>query len=486
MEGNNVLSEDWAEDFFQSRPTDGRFECVKLQKFYPIESLTNASVITFILPRFMGPNIYLPSRMLLKVAVQLKIKGADAIPAANKVAPINNTFHSLFKSCRVWVGETLLTKNGENYPFKSYMIDFLSMDSNAKFSWMRAQMWHQDTFGHTLATQTDPNVNAGFKSRMHRFQTQDQSAYVTHSIPLMGRLHSDLASLHKGLCPGIGMRLELGLSSDDFLIQVPSTGTSKYELKITDAVLLCPVGQLSLEMFRKIEHKLESKNIKMYLKRTEVTNKNIPANSQLFVDQLFAGAPLPAKMVITVLPTASYVGTQHTNPFFFGRAFARTKPGPGVQVPRTSDSSRRGSLLSFASTSGPDGLQDCADESFIEKVQVTLNGEDLDGLEAGSATCTEDIANFVRLHYFMGFMESRTGNAVTYEEFMNGFFFLYYDLSTNGQASDEYEIPAVRQGNLRIQMNFSATHPQELTLLIFAEYPTLLQVDKYKQLSMSY
>ncbi len=421
------MSEDWAEDFFQSRPTDARFECVKLQKFFPVESLTNARLITFVLPRFMGPNIYLPSRMLLKVEVQLKMKGADTIPIANKVAPVNNTFHSLFKSCRIWVGETLLTKSGENYPFKSYMIDYLSMDSNAKFSWMRAQMWHQDTFGHTVATQTNPSTNAGFKSRMHRFQTLDQSAYVTHSIPLMGRLHSDLASLHKGLCPGLGMRVELALSSDDFLIQIPESDTNKYELKITDAVLFCPVGQLSSEMFRKIEHKLQTKNIKMYLKRTEVTNKNIPANSQIFVDQLFPGAPLPSKMVLTVLPTASFVGTQHSNPFFFGRIFSqsRTMHGAGVQgVSRsTAGSSRRGSLLSFASNTGPDGLQDCDDESFIEKVQVTLNGEDLDGLEGGPATCTEDIANFVRLQYFMGFMETRTGNAVTYEEFMNGFFF---------------------------------------------------------------
>ncbi len=463
VEGNSILSKNWADDFFSVRPTDWRFDCVKMQSFSPVESLSHARKVTFILPRFLGPNMYLPDRMLLKIEVALSLEGADRIPNAKKVAPINDSFHAIFKTCRIWLGETAITKNGENYPYKSYMIDFLSMDANAKFSWMRGQMWHQDTFGHTLENQTDLNINAGFKSRMHRFKNEDQTNYVTHSIPLMGRLHSDLGSTNSALCPGLGMKVELVFSSNEFVIQVPESDSGKYKLTITDANLFCPVAQVSADMFRKIEKNLEEKNMRMYLRRTEVTNKNIPANTELFVSQLFPGAPLPSKMVLGIVPTASFVGTYHTNPFFFPRNFSFSESVPG-----------------------PSGNVTVTHRTFIERVAVTLNGESLDGLDSGITNSSEDMVNFIRLHYYMGFMQSRTGNAVTYEEFCNGFYFLYYDLSTGGQAINAFVIPAVRQGNLQIQINFAKAYPKELTLVIFAEYPTLVEVNKYRQIIMSY
>ncbi len=461
VESNSVISKNWADDFFSIRPTDWRFDCVKMQSFIPVESLSHARQMTFLLPRFLGPNMYIPDRMLLKLQVALTLEGAERIPNAKKVAPINDCFHAIFKSCRIWLGETLLTKNGDNYPFKSYMIDFLSMDSNAKFSWMRGQMWHQDTFGHSLSNQTDLSINAGFKSRMHRFKNEDQTNYVTHSIPLMGRLHTDLGSANAALCPGLGMKVELVFAPQEFVIQVPEADSGKYKLTVTDATLFCPVAQVSADMFRKIEKNLEEKNMRMYIRKTEVTNKNIPANTELFVSQLFPGGPLPSKMVLAVLPTASFVGTYHTNPFYFARNFTHTEqvPGSGQTVTHT---------------------------TFIEKVQVTLNGESLDGLDSGITSSSEDMVNFIRLHYYMGFMQSRTGNAVTYQEFCHGFYFLYYDLSTGAQANNAWVVPAVRQGNLQIQINFAKAFPKELTLVIFAEYPSLIEINKLRQISMSY
>ncbi len=277
----------------------------------------------------------------------------------------------------------------------------------------------------------------------------------------MGRLHTDLGSSQAGLCPGLGLKVELVFSSNEFLIQVPESDTSKYKLTVTDATLFCPVAQIAADMFRRIEKTLEEKNMRMYLRRTEVTNKSIPANSELFVSQLFPGATLPSKMVLTILPTTSFVGTFHSNPFYFPRNFEFSE-----KVPGSSD------VITH--------------KTFIEKVQVTLNGESLDGLDSGITTSSQDMVNFIRLHYYMGFMQSRTGNAITYQEFLHGFHFLYYDLSTGGQATNAFVVPSVRQGNLQIQINFSKAFPKEFTLVIFAEYPTLVEVNKFRQITMSY
>ena len=69
---------------------------------------------------------------------------------------------------------------------------------------------------------------------------------------------------------------------------------------------------------------------------------------------------------------------------------------------------------------------------------------------------------------------------------MNGFFFAYYDLSTSAQSNMDFIIPAVRQGNLHIEVKFSKGTPHEITMLLFAEYPTLIKVDKHRQIRMSY
>ncbi len=250
-------------------------------------------------------------------------------------------------------------------------------------------------------------------------------------------------------------------------------------------------------MFRKLEHKLKSEHAKIFLERSEVTNKIIPKGQNIFVDQLFSGAPLPSRLVIGFVATTSYLGSQTTNPYFFQRKFKKPTPPPPPPGPGAALESPPTSSWRIPTMSRPSGQVSVAEEAFeivggasdfvfIEKVSVTLNGEQVDGLEEGVATLTSDTANFLRLHLLLGFLTSTTGNNLTFTEFHNGFFFLVYDLTTSSNAAAEYVIPAIRQGNLQIQVTFSEPLPFELTMLVFAEYPTLVQITHNRQIRMSY
>ncbi len=496
IEADSVLAENYLEGFFQRRPTDRRYESTKLHTFYPVESLTNASQVTFVLPRFLGPMAYVPSGLLLKLNIQLAMLSASGqrvnIPAAKKVAPINNTLHSIFKSCRVYLGETLISKNSDNYPYKSYIIDLFSYDGAAKFSWLEGQMFYQDNFGKTIASQTALG-NSGFSTRMNLFKNEAQTAYHQGTVTVMGRLHTDLNSSDAPLIPGLGLKIELTFSSSDFLIQIPTTDTAKYKLTVQNALLQCPVAHLSDTLFRNLELKLKKEDATLYIMRTEVTNKSIPKSS-IFTDRLFAGATLPSKLILTIIPTENYIGTQKTNPFYFARKY---KVGNREEEDLDGNSSSD-SFVTVASGSGvrtvppaedprrEEQLEGDDDYCFFEKFTLTLNGESVDGFNTDLASSREDIVNFVRLHYFMGFMQSRTGNNFTYEEFLDGFFFMYYDLSTSSHSNLDFVVPSVRQGNLQLQINFSKTTTKDLTLLMFAEYPTLIKINEARQVSMSY
>jgi hypothetical protein len=135
------------QSFFQVRPTDRRFEAVRWMQFYPVNSLSGANQIQFVLPRYTGPNTYVCNSMLIEVGLKLTQADGTAIPKAKSVAPINNIVNSIFKTCRVYVGETLISRCSENYHIKSFIIDLLSYDGEAKFSWLMPQGWHLDTPG---------------------------------------------------------------------------------------------------------------------------------------------------------------------------------------------------------------------------------------------------------------------------------------------------------------------------------------------------
>ncbi len=434
----------------------------------------------------------------MKIVMLTAAGKATNIPATKMVAPINNTLHSLFKTCRVWLGETLISQNSDNYQYKSYFIDLLTYDGAAKFSWLEGQMYYQDNFGKTLASQTAVG-NSGFATRMNLFKNEAQTAYHQGKVSAMGRLHTDLNSSECALIPGIGLRIELTFSSSDFLIQVPAADKNRYKLIIEKAQVLCPVAQLSDDVFRKLELKLAKEAASLYINRVEVTNKTIQPCA-IFTDRLFAGAPLPSKLIFALVATENYIGTQTSNPFYFPRKYKMPvppppppgPPGAGEEPPSQTTSSGR--FFSFPFNSGieedeenrVENLEGDKDYSYVQRFNLTLNGENVDGFNTDLASSREDIENFLRLHYFMGFSHSRTGNNFTYEEFLDGFFFVYYDLSTCGMSNIDFVVPSVRQGNLQLQIDFSQTMPKELTLLIYAEYPTLIKIDKNRQVSMSY
>ena len=413
-----------------------------------------------------------------------------------QIAPANNILHTLFSSCRIWLGETLITMAPDKYAHRSYFIDLLSFDSMAKYSWLESQGWYQDVFGSTLANQT--SHNSGFSNRRGRFLIDPKvptSKFAEDGAIFMGRLHTDFVAAKCGLIPGLGMRIVLGYSPSSFVLQKTKTDTATYKILIENATLFCPVATLSADVFRRLEHKLKTEDAKLFLERSEMTNKIIPKGQNIFVDQLFSGAPLPSRIVIGFVATTNFLGTETTNPYFFQRKFRKPTPppppppGPGA-VPSTSSwiPSR---ARTRASATAEDEFEEIVagdddDYVFIEKVSVTLNGEQIDGLEEGVATLISDTPNFLRLHLLLGFLTSTTGNNLTFSEFHNGFFFLVYDLTTSSNAAAEYVIPAIRQGNLQIQVTFSGPLPFELTMLIFAEYPTLIKISQTRQIRISY
>jgi len=59
------------------------------------------------------------------------------------------------------------------------------------------------------------------------------------------------------------------------------------------------------------------------------------------------------------------------------------------------------------------------------------------------------------MSYFTGQLNSLVSNGISYNDFRKGYFFAVYDLSTSGRgAGNNFIIPAVRVGHLRLRKEY--------------------------------
>ena len=85
--------------------------------------------------------------------------------------------------------------------------------------------------------------------------------------------------------------------------------------------------------------------------------------------------------------------------------------------------------------------------------------------------------------------DSLNSNNISYEGFLDGYHILGYDLTTSGDAGGTpFVNPNVRVGDLRVKIDFDKVIPPELDLqlIIFAEFNSMIQLNKDGSLTSSF
>ncbi len=413
--------------------------------------------------------MYLLYDLILRVDVTLTQADGEQIDAAALVGPSNLVLHTLFSECRLYLEDILLNEVNENYGYKSFISSLLTLDSNAKYSWLQAAGFFHDT----AKAIDDLDANNGFDSRRDLFLENNE--YSMAPVTFVGRILHELVSSQAGIIPGIAVRLELTLQNQDFII-MSNDNSEKYKLTIVKATVLCPVAQLRPELFRTIQRHLREKPVKMYYQKVQVTTKVIPANSQTFVtDSLFTSTDLPSRVVFAFVPTSTYLGNASKSPYNFQRIWSWQVEKVRERVEKNLVG--QGKNVSVRETT--------TKTVFLEKVTLSLNGKPVDGFD-GRASKNDDTLMFMRLNNVLGYAKTRTGNNLTRVDFHNGYFFAAFDLTTSANSGMNFLVPSVRLGNLRLNLEFSQTIEEEMTIIVYAEFPSLLTIDQYRRIRMTF
>lgn len=92
---------------------------------------------------------------------------------------------------------------------------------------------------------------------------------------------------------------------------------------------------------------------------------------------------------------------------------------------------------------------------------------------------------YLSLFECCGIYFTDTGNAIKREDYPHGYALTGIDLSEDLSASsNHWALP--RQGSLRIDLQFATPLPEAVTVLVYAEFDSLIEIDKNRAVSLDY
>lgn len=92
---------------------------------------------------------------------------------------------------------------------------------------------------------------------------------------------------------------------------------------------------------------------------------------------------------------------------------------------------------------------------------------------------------YLSLFESSGIFFGDTGNALTREEYAEGFSLIGFDL-TSDLSSSENHWSLARQGSLRVDIQFSKALKEPICVIVFGEFDSLIEIDKNRNVSLDY
>jgi hypothetical protein len=371
------------------------------------------------------------SQILLHVTAKIVRDDGTNIAADAAVAPVNLWLQSLFSQVDIKLNDTLITQSTNTYPYRAYLETLLSYGEDAKVSHLTASLFYKDTANHFEDVAGDENAG---------FVTRKAFTAASRHVDMMGRIHADLFFQDRYLINGVDMKIRLVRSKDSFALMAP--GADAYKVKITDASLF--VRKVKLNSAVQLAHikALENTNVKYPIRRVETKVFSVPRGNLAYIQEnLFLGQ-LPKRIVIGLVDSDAFNGLYAKNPFNFKNYginfFALYVDGHQLPAkPYTPNFERNRYMRSYI------------------------------GLFVGSGKMNHD-----------------EGNSISRLEYAGGYTLFAFDLTPDMSEAGHFNL--IKTGNIRLEIHFSAALDQTINCLAYAEYDSVLEIDKHRSILFDY
>ena len=401
---------------------------------FPVASLGNNSPIEFIIPSQTECWTDLSQSYLY---VKFKITKADGtdLDADSSVAPTNNFLHSMFSSVDLYLNNKLVSSNLDTYPYRAYIENLLSYNTDSKVTHLRAsELWIKDTGGKFDALAHDGD-NAGLKKRIEEIAE-------SKTTELCGRIHLDMFHQEKYLPNGIEMRLKLNRSSSTFCL-TGNAGAPQSKVVFETVSFNVRNVEILPVIANDLNQVIAQQNMKIPIRRVEVKTFTVGTGLQSKVeDHLFQGQ-LPKRIFIGMVRNDALNGVFTRNPFHF--------------------------------------------QHFnLCKLNVSCNGHSIHNrpfepdFEHGLF-----LKSYLSLHQAASAIGANKSFDITKAEFEAGYALWGYDLTAD-QGSEEGQLHPIKTGSLRIELQFGTALPRVINVIVFAEFDNQIEINGLREIITDY
>lgn len=418
-------------DLFSAPMTQLSIEDKIYTEIQPLSAITDGGPIEFFIPGD-GEKYLDLNDTLLHLRVKITNEDGTNLPDDAPVGLINYPLNTIFSQCDVTLGDRLISQSSSTHQYRAMIETLLNFSEDSLKSQFSSGLFFKDTAGALNSIVTTNGPNQGLNSR---------AVFTANSreVHLLGPLHADIFFCERLLLNSVDLKIKLTRANDAFCLM--AAGNSTFKLRILGASLF--IKKVTVSPAVRLGHAsaLMKANALYPLSRVNVKTYSIPENSRVCTQEnLFLGV-FPKYVVIALLNHNAFTGTRDLNPFDFNHFdmeyLALCKDGR--QIP--------------AKAFQPNFNQGNSVREYYNL--FTATGRHLKDLPL----------------------------SITREEFNQGYSLFAFNLNP-GEDADA--LSPVSSGNLRLEMRFRQPLQQTTTLIIYACYDSILEIDSKRRVLVDY
>ena len=223
------------------------------------------------------------------------------------MAPINQIAHTLFSSVELTANDVVICSE-PNYAYKAHFQSLFTYSAETKKSWLSDLTGWRDDGAGLFDSAENPALEWGSDK-----QCLNSKLFRVLAHPCLDIFQSDR------LLPNmVSLKLNFHRASNDFCIMnVKAANTTKYKIKVAQAIFHLKRSVLTPETFMTIERNLGGgANLLYPVKSLVIKPSSIPQGAtSKTIDTMFSNQYIPERLLITFVDQKAFTGNARKNPF---------------------------------------------------------------------------------------------------------------------------------------------------------------------------
>ena len=441
--GDSVPSMTERLSLFALPPTETGVEKKYYVNYRPVSQIVDSSApVEFSFGGDSGDMIDL-KHSDLHCKVKITTHDDQNVTKNDLVAPVNQLLHSLWEKVDITLQGKTMTHTMGSYPYAAYIknIKCLGADSN-----------HLETIGFKLDSgdmdatglmpKKDPTDATEVRTYNGGASHRGKWFYDGKTFQMEGPLLADVCQIDRYLLNNTDVGIKLYKNRSNFIIGAKDD-TKEYKVVIEDIYFKTCYVKPSPGVLLGISKALDGGHKALYpYTKTEARIFNIPQGFQdIYLDNVFQGI-VPGRIIIGMVSSSAKNGKYTKNPFNF--------------------------------------------QPFdVREIGVSVDGN-YRPAQPTKVNFTEGQNYVTAYRNFVGCMSTSANDVgITMDAFKNGFALFSFRLDEDREETDpEKSLALIKHGSVRLELSFGSELKETVSLIVFAEYPSMFQIDKTRKVDL--